>query len=227
MLNYLLKTNLKLNEKQLEKLEKFKNLLIEWNEKFNLTSILDDKGIEIKHFEDSILNEKYFSKNANVVEIGSGGGFPSIPLMIVREDLKFTLVESTQKKCDYLNFVIKELNLNAKVICDRAENLGKNSLYREKFDIVTARAVANLRTLSEYTIPLIKVGGKFIAYKGENCNEEEGSKAIEILGGKIVKKEFYKLLENEGERTVYIINKESKTPEKYPRGNGKERSKPL
>ncbi len=220
--------NENLNEETLKKFKKFSLLLKEWNNKFNLTSIKDDLDIEIKHFLDSIKGEKYFFKNANVVEIGSGGGFPSIPLMIVRSDLKFTLIESVGKKCEFLKFVIKELDLNGEVLNLRAEDCGKNEKYREKFDIVTARAVARLNTLSEYCIPLIKKGGLFIAYKGEDNGEEiESANAIKILGAKYKEKITYKLYNNENDRTLHIIEKIAITPQKYPRGNGKERSKPL
>lgn len=228
MLKYLKETNLNLTQECLEKLEEFKNLLLFWNKKFNLTNITDDLGIEIKHFEDSLINESNFFKNANVCEIGSGGGFPSIPLMCLRKDLKFTLFESVGKKCTFLNEVINNLKLNAEVINARAEDAGKNPIYRESFDIVTARAVARLNTLSEYCIPLIKKEGLFIAYKGEkNGEEKEALNAIKTLGGKLIKSDFYNLSYDMGERSVFIIKKVISTPEKYPRGNGKERSKPL
>lgn len=228
MLEYLKQTNLKLNDNCLEKLEEFKNMLLFWNKKFNLTTITDDLGIEIKHFEDSLINEKYFFKNAKVCEIGSGGGFPSIPLMCLREDLNFTLFESVGKKCTFLNEVINNLKLNAKVVNVRAEDAGKNKEYREKFDIVTARAVARLNTLSEYCIPFIKKEGLFIAYKGEkNGEEKEALNAIKTLGGTLINSDFYSLSFDMGERSVFVIKKVINTPEKYPRGNGKERSKPL
>ena len=217
-----------LNDYQIEKLKEFKNLLVFYNNKFNLTSIKEENEIYIKHFYDSIYCEKYFGKNSKGIEIGSGGGFPSIPLMIYRDDLTFTLVESTGKKCEYLKEVIKTLNLKGEVINARAEDLGKNENYREKFDFVTARAVAKLNTLSEYCIPFIKEGGVFIAYKGENKEEIiESENAIKTLGGKLYKNENYFLPLNMGERNVYVIKKIEKTPLKYPRGNGKERSKPL
>lgn len=217
-----------LKKEKLEKFEEFKNLLLFWNEKFNLTSIKTDLEIEIKHFEDSIKGEEFFPKNSKVIEIGSGGGFPSIPLMILREDLCFNLVESTEKKCTFLKEVIKKLNLNGEVFNKRAEELAKEVNFREKFDCVTARAVAKMNTLSEYCIPFLKKGGLFIAYKGEDNGEEELAKnAIKILGGKYEKKEKYILSENMGERTIHVIRKISETPLKYPRGNGKERSKPL
>ncbi len=228
MLSYLQNAQLNLTKECLEKLEEFKNLLVFWNKKFNLTSILDDKGIEIKHFEDSLRPEPYFFENASVCEVGSGGGFPSIPLMCLRSDLTFTLIESVGKKCTFLNEVIKTLKLNAQVINVRAEEAGKNPDLRESFDIATARAVARLNTLSEYCIPLVKKEGLFIAYKGEKNGEEiEAQNAFKKLGGNLIKSDFYSLSEGMGERSVFIIKKVIKTPMEYPRGNGKERSKPL
>lgn len=217
-----------LNDDAKEKLTQFKDLLIFYNEKFNLTSIKEDNEIFIKHFYDSIYGGKFFKRNKTVAEIGSGGGFPSIPLMITRSDLRFTLIESTGKKCEYLKTVIKELNLNGEVLCLRAEEAGKNAAYREKFDYVTARAVARMNTLCEYCIPLIKKGGAFIAYKGDGEEELiEAKNAVNVLGGKIIKTEKYELPQNMGKRNIFVIEKISSTPEKYPRGNGKERSKPL
>ncbi len=227
MFDILREKNLIKCETHVQKLEKFLNLLKIWNEKFNLTTIKEDKDVEIKHFEDSLSGASLFKENKNVVEIGSGGGFPSIPIMIVREDLNFTLVESVGKKCEFLKEVIKELSLNAVVLNKRAEDLGKDSLYRENFDIVTARAVANMQTLCEYCLPLIKVGGEFIAYKSVNDEIKLAKNAIDVLGGKYVGGKTYNLSENQGERIIYVIEKIKNTPPKYPRGNGKERSKPL
>lgn len=212
-----------------QKLESFKNLLLECNEKYNLTAICGQKDVYIKHFCDSILPENLFPKRANVVEIGSGGGFPSIPLKIVREDLSFTLIESTAKKCNFLNSVVENLNLNGvQVLNLRAEEGGRNENLREKFEVATARAVAKLNTLCEYCLPFVKVGGIFIAYKGD-CAEEidESVSAINILGGKLQFVNTYSLPENSGKRTVIVIKKVSATPVKYPRGRGLERKKPL
>ena len=224
----ILKSNgfLKTEEKK-EKLKLFLNILKEWNEKFNLTSIKDDKEIEIKHFEDSLKGVFLFPENSSVVEIGSGGGFPSIPVMIEREDLKFTLVESVGKKCEFLKYAIEKLSLNAVVLNKRAEDLGKDKNYRESFDVVTARAVANMQTLSEYTLPLVKKGGVFIAYKSVNNEMDLAKNAVKILGGKLKKEYKYNLSNDLGERVIYVIEKIENTPDKYPRGNGKERSKPL
>ena len=177
----------KIEEEYKERFEQFKNILLDYNNKFNLTAITDEKGIYIKHFCDSVMGESFFPLKADVVEIGSGGGFPSVPLKLVRDDLKFTLVESTGKKCSYLRDVVDKLNLNCvQVINVRAEDAGKDKNYREKFDVAVARAVARLNTLSEYCLPLVKVGGRFIAYKGD-CSEEikEPLNAVKTLGVEI------------------------------------------
>lgn len=203
-------------------------LLKEHNKMYNLTSICDDEGIYYKHFLDSVVGEEYFKQGATVAEIGSGGGFPSLPLKLVRDDLKFTLVESTGKKCNYLNTVVDKLNLKGvKVVNMRAEDGARDKVYREKFDVCCARAVARLNTLSEYCLPYVKSGGKFIAYKGD-CDEElaEAENAIKILGGEIEKVIRYEL-ENCGRRTIVIVKKVNPTPAKFPRGNGKERKQPL
>lgn len=218
-----------LNDENEKKLGLFYDFLNEYNKKVNLTSITEEKEVWIKHFLDSVIGEKFFEKNSSVIEIGSGGGFPSIPLKIIRSDLSFTLCDSTGKKCEYLKEAVKSLGLeNVEVVCARAEDLGKNPVYREKFDVVTARAVARLNTLSEYCLPLCKVGGKFVAYKGEASEEiKEAVNAVEILGGKISAVEKTELPFGSGERNIVVIDKIKKTPPSYPRGNGKERKKPL
>ena len=227
MFDYLNNKGVILSKKQSENLKEFENLLIEWNKKFNLTSITSPEDIEIKHFEDCLMGDKLFPLNKKVVEVGSGGGFPSIPLMIKREDLEFCLIESTGKKCEFLTKVVDKLKLNAKIINKRAEDVGKSEL-RESFDIVTARAVASLNVLCEYCLPLIKVGGLFIAYKSVNDEElKNAEKAIKMLGGEVIESYNYSLSKGLGERVIYVIEKVFKTPSIYPRGNGKERSKPL
>lgn len=216
-------------EIQTEKFEKFKELLLYYNEKFNLTSVTDEKGIKYKHFLDSVAGESYFSKGAKVIEIGSGGGFPSIPLKLLRDDLSFTLVESTAKKCAYLEEVIEKLALSGmKVMNLRAEEGAKQENLREKFDAVCARAVARLNTLAEYCLPFVKTGGVFIAYKGESAEElKEAERAVSVLGGKVEKVEKYSLPEGCGERSLIIIRKIKATPPAYPRGRGLERKKPI
>ncbi len=218
-----------LSEEKERKFEKFCSLLKEYNEKFNLTSIKEDDEIYEKHFSDSLKGEEFFFKNANVIEIGSGGGFPSVPLKIAREDLSFTLLEATEKKCGYLKTVGKALSFdNFTVICGRAEELGKDSSYREKFDMVTARAVARLNVLCEYCLPFIKTGGSFVAYKGDAEEEiNEALNAIETLGGKIVKVKNFVLSEKSGRRNVIVIEKVKSTPSEYPRSNGAIKKKPL
>ena len=206
----------------------FCGLLKEYNKKFNLTGVDDDEGIFYKHFLDSAAGVEFFPENAKVCEIGSGGGFPSVPLKILRDDLKFTLVESTGKKCGFLNIVKGELGFeNFEVLNIRAEDGAKNHLLREKFDICCARAVAQLNTLSEYCLPYVKVGGAFIAYKGDADGEIEAAKnAVKVLGGEIENIVRYNL-ENCGKRTLVIIKKVKNTPSKYPRGLGKERKSPI
>lgn len=212
-----------------KKLEIFKNLLSEHNKLYNLTAICDEKGVYIKHFCDSILPQKFFPQGAKVCEVGSGAGFPSIPLKIVRDDLSFTLIESTGKKCVFLNTAVDNLGLEGvEVLNIRAEDGGRMQNLRENFDVCTARAVAALNTLCEYCMPFVKVGGRFIAYKGDCAEEiEKSGGAIKILGGEIERIENYALPSDGGKRTVVVIKKISVTPLKYPRGRGLERKKPL
>lgn len=218
-----------LTEEKEKKLAKFCALLKEYNEKFNLTSIKNDEGIYEKHFADSLKGEEFFFENAKVLEVGSGGGFPSVPLKIARDDLDFTLIEATGKKCSYLKTIGKELGFeNFAVLNGRAEELGKKEEYREKFDIVTARAVAGLNVLCEYCLPFVKTGGIFVAYKGEAEEEiKEAENAIKVLGGKIETVKDFILSEKSGRRNIIVIKKVSETPSLYPRGNGKERKNPL
>jgi 16S rRNA (guanine527-N7)-methyltransferase len=211
-----------------DKFEKLYNLLIEHNKMYNLTAICEKEDVYLKHFLDSVAGESYFKRGANVIEIGSGGGFPSIPLKILREDLKFTLVESTGKKCGYLQTCVDNFNFSdVKVINKRAEELGQDKLFREKYDAAVARAVARLNTLCEYCLPLVKVGGVFVAYKGDADEEvKEAAHAVKILGGEIAECNSYNL-PNGDKRTLVVIKKVAPTPTKYPRGQGKERKSPL
>lgn len=212
-----------------EKFEKFGEMLVSFNKICNITSVSDEKGIFYKHFLDSAVGESLFSEGANVVEIGSGGGFPSIPLKIVRDDLSFTLIESTGKKCTFLNRVVDNLELKSVQVENiRAEDGARDKKMREKFDFACARAVARLNTLCEYCLPYVKVGGKFIAYKGV-CDDEvkEAANAIKILGGEVEKILKYELPEGYGSRSLIVIKKIKNTPSAYPRGLGKERKNPL
>ena len=215
-----------------EKAEIFKAyhaLIKEYNEKYNLTTILEERDVFYKHFLDSVAGADLFKKNAKVAEIGSGAGFPSIPLKIVRPDLSFDLFESVGKKCEFLSVVIEKLSLTGvRVYNKRAEDCAKDTAFRERYDHVTARAVARMNTLSEYCLPFVKVGGSFIAYKSGNTEEiDEAISAYKILGGSIEKVYKYALPEDFGERTLAVIKKNKNTPNKYPRGQGKERKNPL
>lgn len=205
---------------------KYADLLIEYNQKVNITAITDRREIYIKHFLDSVIFYKDVVGD-KLIDIGSGGGFPALPLKIIKPELKVTLVEATGKKCEFLRYIVKELDLkDVTVLNARAEDLAKDDKYREKFEICTARAVAGLNTLCEYCMPFVKKGGLFLAYKG-NAEEEinSGKNAIKILGGKLLKTEEREI---EGaKRTLVVIKKESLTPLKYPRGNGKEKKNPL
>ncbi len=218
-----------LSEDKLKKFEKYYEILVFYNEKFNITAITEREEVYIKHFCDSLIGIKYFNcENVdNLIDVGAGGGFPSVPILIAKENIKGTLLEATGKKCEFLKTVVKELDLKkVNVICDRAENAAKNPLYREKFDLCVSRAVARLNTLTEYCLPFVKKGGDFIAYKGEGKEEIiEAENAIKILGGKIEK--ISETLLYGAKRTIIDIKKVSLTEKKYPRGNGKERKSPL
>ena len=227
--NRVMEKYLGLIESNGEKFNKFSFLLTEYNKICNLTSVTDEKGVKYKHFYDSIFGEKLISHGANVIEIGSGGGFPSIPLKIVRDDLKFTLIESTAKKCRFLESVVDSLSLNCVQVKNlRAEEGAHDKNLREKFDFAVARAVAQLNTLCEYCLPFVKVGGKFIAYKGDASEEIKGAEnAIKVLGGEIEEIVDYSLPEDFGKRSLVVIRKIKPTPSAYPRGLGKERKQPL
>lgn len=212
-----------------EEFTSFYEMLLSYNKICNLTAITEQKDVLYKHFLDSLAGEELFEDKAKVVEIGSGGGFPSVPLMIVRGDLEFTLIESTGKKCRFLESVVEKLGLNcANVLNIRAEEGAHSENLREKFDIACARAVASLNVLSEYCLPYVRVGGKFIAYKGDADEEiKEGERAIKLLGGEIESIIKYSLPEGAGKRTLISIRKVKSTDEKYPRGHGMERKRPL
>ena len=220
------KYEIKIKEEQLEKFEKYYKILVDYNKKVNLTAITEKEEVYIKHFIDS---GKVVDKldSYSLLDVGSGGGFPAIPIKILKDDIKITMLEATGKKCDFLSYVIKELELkDIEVVNGRAEELAKLDKYREKFDICTARAVARLNVLCEYCMPFVKVGGKFISLKGDAEEEiNEAKNAINILGG-IVDNVNNFLLED-AKRTIIEIKKIKNTPIKYPRGQGKERKKPL
>ncbi|MBO5068302.1 MAG: 16S rRNA (guanine(527)-N(7))-methyltransferase RsmG [Clostridia bacterium] len=226
MKKYFLEYGIELSDKQLESFEKYYDLLVFYNSKFNLTAITEREEVIKKHFIDSVLGVDNLVGN-KLIDIGSGGGFPAIPIKIMKNDLSVTLLEATGKKCEFLKTVIKELNLeNIEVINNRAEILAKDPLYRESFDLCSARAVARLNTLLEYCMPFVKVGGKFVSYKGDSTDEVlEAQNAVKILGGKVIEVKNYLL--DGAKRSLIVIKKEKPTDKKYPRGNGKERKNPL
>lgn len=218
-----------LNGEKREQFDLFRSLLLEYNEKYNLTAITEEKDIFYKHFLDSAMGAQFFKQNARVIEIGSGAGFPSIVLKILRPDLQFSLIESVGKKCAFLQAVVDKLQFqNVNVYNLRAEACGKDVKFREQYDHATARAVARMNSLCEYCLPLVKVGGTFIAYKGGELAEiKEAESAYKTLGGKLQDVFSYALPENYGDRTLAIVKKIKPTPPKYPRGQGKERKNPL
>ena len=226
--NVFSKHNITLTEKQIEDFYNYYSLLIEWNQKFNLTAITEQSEVIVKHFLDSIICYNLLPQNAKIIDIGAGAGFPSFPLKILRPDLKITLIDSVNKKVTFQQEVIKQLNFkDAEAIHTRAEDLAKNIKYRETFDSCVSRAVAQLNTLAEYSLPFIKVGGKMFAYKANEIGEElnNSTKALTVLGGKI--KEIKTFNVDNVDRKIIIINKISSTPNKYPRSGNKPRLMPL
>ena len=220
-----MKREFTLTEKQLEQFEMYYQTLVEWNEKMNLTAITDKDEVYLKHFYDSISAAFYFdfTKPVNICDVGAGAGFPSIPLKIVFPHLEVTIVDSLNKRISFLNHLANVLKLeNVHFIHDRAETFGVNPKHRESYDIVTARAVARMSVLSELCLPLVKVGGHFIAMKAAHANEElaAGKKAITTLGGKLEEKYTFTLPMEESERNIVVIKKEKQTPKKYPRKPG-------
>lgn len=222
--------NIKLNKRQIEALYNYMNLLIEKNKVMNLTGITEPKEIILKHFIDSLTILKYIEKDKTVIDVGTGAGFPGIPLKISEDSLKIVLLDSLNKRINFLNEVIENNKLtNIETIHGRAEDLGRTEKYREKFDVATSRAVAPLNILLEYMMPFVKIGGICICMKGNNCGEEiENSKnAIELLGGKVEKIEKFELPSSDNNRTIIIIKKIKKISNKFPRNAGIPTKKPL
>lgn len=223
---------LELGENEINQFITFKDMLKEWNEKINITSITDDVEIDIKHFIDSItpLTTEYLKENVKLVDIGTGGGFPGIPLKIMRKDLDILLLDSTMKRINFLNEVVNKLKLeNIEPVHGRAEELGRDIKYREKYDVAISRAVASLNTLCEYCLPFVKIGGYFISMKGSDIEEEleEAKNSVKILGGKISDVKIINLPLSDITHSLIIIKKIKETPTKYPRAGGKPKKKPL
>ncbi len=222
---------IEITKKHTEMLSEYEKILLEYNEVMNLTAITDHEEILEKHFLDSItlcLSGK-LTEGCSLIDIGAGAGFPSMPVKIVREDINLTMIDSLNKRINFLNTVIENLQLkNAKAIHSRAEEGGKDKNFREKFDVATARAVADLAVLAEYAIPFVKVGGYFVAMKG-NTPEEEingAKKAIKEMGGQI--EEVKEVVLPSGiKHCLVIIKKIANTPSKYPRKAGKPSKEPI
>lgn len=224
------KIGIVLHEKQIEQFYQYMELLLEWNEKINLTAIIKPEEIILKHFIDSITISKYIKEGAKLIDVGTGAGFPGIPLKIIRDDMCIVLLDSLNKRINFLKEVIEKLDLSKiEAVHGRAEEFGKNKKYRECFDCATSRAVANLSTLSEYLIPFVKIGGKVIYMKGSEVEEEmkKSEKAVSILGGKIKNKDAFQLPESDINRNVIILDKIKATPAKYPRKAGTPAKEPI
>ena len=215
------KIGIKLPDEQLNEFYEYMQLLLEWNEKMNLTAITDPEEVIKKHFVDSITIKKYIKEENRLIDVGTGAGFPGIPLKIVDKSIKLTLLDSLNKRINFLNEVIKKLNLKeVNTIHSRAEEYAKNKV-RESYDVAVSRAVADLPILLEYLMPYVKLNGICICMKGPKAQEEleRSKKAINILGGKLEKVEKI-TIDEEMERNLIIIRKIKDTPNKYPRKAG-------
>ena len=210
--------NITLSDEKIEMFDKYASLLVEWNAKFNLTAIKDPDGIVVKHFVDSLAVLSENKLEGSLIDVGTGAGFPGLPLLIASDNLNVTFLDSTGKKIKFIETVLDELGLFADTFNARAEEAAKDDYLRENFDFATARAVSNLRDLSEYCLPFVKVGGKFISMKSAKTDEEirDAKEAIKVLGGEIEKINSFELADC-GERTLVYIKKVRPTPTKYPR----------
>ncbi len=223
---------IELSSRQLEQFELYYKLLVEWNEKMNLTAITDHDEVYLKHFYDSVSAAFFldFNQTLSLCDVGAGAGFPSIPLKICFPDIKVTIVDSLKKRITFLGELAKELELNDTFFFhDRAETFAKKEEFREQFDIVTARAVARMSVLSELCLPLVKRDGLFVALKAANAEEElaASEKAFKQLGGKLVDVHSFQLPIEESERNIIIVEKVKKTPKKFPRKPGTPNKLPL
>ena len=223
---------LELTSDQISAFNRYYELLIEWNEKINLTAITEPREVAIKHIVDSLscYQKELFTGQVSLIDVGTGAGFPGLPLKIFYPELKLTLLDSLNKRVKFLQLVVDELGLkDVEVIHARSEEAARNKKYREKFDLATARAVARLPIICEYCLPFVKQGGTFIALKGRQYEEEiqEAQKAFSVLGGKLVKSMPVKLPELEDKRAVVYIKKEKATPKVYPRKAGTPERNPI
>lgn len=218
-----------IDDDMLRQLFRYKGLLLEWNEKMNLTAITDDKEIILKHFVDSLSIVPYIKEAGSLIDVGTGAGFPGIPLKIVLPSLDTVLLDSLEKRVGFLGTAISELGLEGiKAVHMRAEDAGKSAEFRERFDAAAARAVASMPVLLEYCLPFVRTGGVFIAMKGSSTEEISMSeKALKILGGKIEEVKEFTLPDTDIKRSIVIVRKLRQTPTKYPRKAGKPSKEPL
>ena len=221
-------SRLSLDDGRYERLREYERLLLEWNEKINLTAITEPDEVALKHFYDSVYPFTLFDvpKGAKLIDVGTGAGFPSCPLKIFRDDISLTLLDSLNKRINFLGALSESLSLGASCIHGRAEELGRSAEFREHYDIACARAVANLRELCEYCLPFVKVGGVFAALKGSAGREElkEAQNAVKTLGAAVAQVTDYDL-PNGDSRTLIVLEKTRPCPEKYPRNKGQIKKK--
>lgn len=228
--DYFCKLNIELSDKQAKQFETYKKLLVEWNKVMNLTGITEDKEVAIKHFADSVTPLCFYDfRGKSVIDVGTGAGFPGLPLKIAEPDIKLVLLDSLNKRINFLKQVGSDCGIDAEYIHGRAEELGQDERFREQFDIAVSRAVAPLNILCEYDMPYVKVGGLFIALKGPNAYEEveNCSNAIRELGGEFVEIKEIELPDTDLKHNIVVIKKTKNTPEKYPRRAKKIERSPL
>lgn len=228
------KRNFKLSEQQINQFNQYFTSLIEANKLVNLTRITAQDDVYLKHFFDSLtplfVFAPVFTADCHLCDVGAGAGFPSLPIKILKPEIKVTIVDSLGKRLTFLQDLIAQLGLeNVTLVHGRAEDVGQNKLYREQYDVVTARAVANMAVLSEYCLPLVKRDGYFVSLKGPKAKEElqDGQKALSVLGGKVIKAEELELPDSAEKRNLILVQKVKATPKKYPRQAGTPHRKPI
>ncbi|MBQ9809353.1 MAG: 16S rRNA (guanine(527)-N(7))-methyltransferase RsmG [Ruminococcus sp.] len=221
------KYGLNLTHEMYAKYDKYADFLVEYNKNVNLTAITDPAGILVKHFIDSVIALKYVDipENSTLIDVGTGAGFPSVPIKIYRPDIKVTLLDSLNKRITFLECLCNLIGIDAECVHGRAEDIAKLPEYREKFDFSCARAVANLSVLSEYCMPFVSIGGAFISLKGPNESAVDSENAIKILGGSVSRETIYNV--GQEERKIIVIKKISQTPSKYPRNSSQIKKKTL
>lgn len=217
-----------ISEEQYRRFNAYAETLVEWNGKMNLTGITDPEGIAVKHFLDSLLPLRFIDipKGASLIDVGTGAGFPGLPIKIYRPDIELTMLDSLNKRINFLREACNAAGEEARCVHARAEEGGRSPEYRESYDIAMARAVAAMPALAEYCLPFVKVGGIFAALKGPNENYRDGENAVKLLGGQIADIKEY-ALPNGDKRVLIIVKKVSSTAEKYPRNGGQIAKKPL